>query len=164
MGMFTKIRRRAGASPLRFALGATAIALALGVTGYLASMAVLWGVQARDLRETASGLTSTSSDRLATITEQDAQIEELQSSNADKLASITTLANSKAQAQDHQIIYEDLAVGFKECASERAKVLFYVERRNQYYVSSIQVYDNLVEAYCSGVETDLADTIAADDS
>ncbi len=141
-----------------------AVTAAIGVTGFLGTMAVLWGTQANDLRTTTDEFASTSFDRRATIATQVEQLDALDATLDDNLGTITTLANSKAQSQDHQFFYDDLALAFKDCADERTEVLFYVERRSQYYVWQIQAYDTVVALYCSEVAISMAETLAEDDA
>ncbi|MCJ7827306.1 MAG: hypothetical protein MUP36_03610 [Demequinaceae bacterium] len=131
----------------------------LGATIYLAVMAVLWNAQVKELESIKRDLADQLADREATLEDATSRLEASRQDLDDTLTAIIESADEKAQAQDNQILFEDLATFMADCADEAGELVEATYDRDRYVPWSLRAYENSVRDYCNEVSAALRELI-----
>jgi hypothetical protein len=156
------IAARARVAPLRFSLVTAVAILLLGATAYLGTASVLWYTRADDLKQTNTDLASELSTRMSANDDQADRIVELSESLDDVQSELVDEAYRKALMQDNQIVYREIAVVLKSCASERTEVVSTVQNRWMYILWTVHAYENSVTLACDPAVSALHEQIVGE--
>ncbi|MBN2176228.1 MAG: hypothetical protein JW722_01050 [Demequinaceae bacterium] len=138
-------------------LGALAL---IGASVYLTAMAVMWHLHIKELEEAERDLSGQLADSETALADVTSTLEAARQELDDTLTSIVDSANIKAQAQDNQLLFEDIATVMADCANEADILVGYTYDRALYTYASLKSYENSVRDYCREVSTALRELIA----
>lgn len=116
-------------------------------TVYLVAMTFLWGLNVADLRSAIDDLSVELDASTAILEDTTARLEASQSELDAILDSVVDLANVKAQAQDYQLFFFDLAGYMSDCADQAGELVGYVYNRDRYTARSLLRSEEYVIAY-----------------
>jgi len=121
--------------------------LLAAATAYLVAMTVLWTLHVGTLRSEADDLSGDLKAANATLEETTSRLDASRHALDAVLDSIVESANDKAQAQDYQLIFLDIADYMSDCATEAGSLVGYVYDRALYVAWSLWNYEDDVRAY-----------------
>jgi hypothetical protein len=129
-------------------------------TVYLVTMTVLWVLHVGHLRSATDDLSGELKTNKATLEETTTRLEASQQALDAVLESIVESANDKAQAQDYQLIFLDIADYMADCADEAGRLVGYVYDREHYWPNDLRNFEDDVRAYYRDIMEAFNETVA----